>query len=38
MPSSNISVFAELYAHHKNLLTHFGGTDGPDKLFCNFFL
>ena len=35
-PSSNVFVFGDFNARHKDWLTYFGGTDRPGKLCYNF--
>ena len=35
-PSANVLVFGDLNFHHKDWLTHSGGTDQPGKLCYNF--
>ena len=35
-PSTNVFIFGDFNAHHKDLLTYSGGTDQPGELCCNF--
>ena len=32
-PSANVFVFGDFNIHHKDWVTCYGGTDGPDELF-----
>ena len=37
-PSANVLFFGDFSVNHKDWLTYSGGTDTPDKLYCNFSL